>query len=135
MKVAELQRQVQLYPPGPEKIGQQGQAAEKARQLQNGARPFADVLKDRLQSAGSPKFSAHAIRRLEERQVRVTAEEINRLNQGFRQLGEKGSKNSLILVDKTAYVVSVENKTVVTAVTDTVMQNNVFTNIDSVAIV
>ena len=47
----------------------------------------------------------------------------------------KGSVNSLIMMDETAFVVSVKNKTVVTAVDKMGQANNVFTNIDSVAIV
>ena len=43
----------------------------------------------------------------------------------------KGSKDSLIMVDNVAYVVSVENKTVITAIDDQNVKENVFTNIDS----
>ena len=37
----------------------------------------------------------------------------------------------MIMVDRVAYLVSVENRTVVTAVDDDSMKENVFTNIDS----
>lgn len=65
----------------------------------------------------------------------VSQNEIERLNNGVKQLDEKGSKNSLILVDDTAFVVSVRNKMVITAIDKQMSANNVFTNIDSVAIV
>jgi len=74
------------------------------------------------------------MRRLEERQVALNEDTLHRLDSGLRQLDEKGSRNSVIFLDDTAFVVSVKNKTVVTAVQKE-QQGNVFTNIDSVAIV
>ena len=47
---------------------------------------------------------------------------------------QKGSKDSLVLLDDLAFVVSVKNKTVVTAVDSNRAKENVFTNIDSVVI-
>jgi len=46
----------------------------------------------------------------------------------------KGSRDSLVLVDGTAFVVSVSNRTVITAVGSEQMKDNVFTNIDSAVI-
>ncbi|HGY55128.1 MAG TPA: flagellar protein, partial [Caldithrix abyssi] len=65
----------------------------------------------------------------------LTDSQLHRLNEGVRQLNARGSQNSVILLDNTAYVVSVRNKTVVTAVNNAAENNNIFTNIDSMAIV
>jgi flagellar operon protein len=47
----------------------------------------------------------------------------------------KGAKESLILMDRLALVVSVKNRTVITAVDDQNLKDNIFTNIDSAVIV
>ena len=44
----------------------------------------------------------------------------------------KGSKDSLVMVDDTALIVNIPNKTVVTAMQVKGENENVFTNIDSV---
>ena len=48
---------------------------------------------------------------------------------------EKGCDESLILVDSTAFIVSVKNNTVITTISADDLKENVFTNIDSAVIV
>jgi flagellar operon protein len=84
---------------------------------------------------GEIKFSGHALNRLTERDVKLTNADYSRLEQGLKQVEEKGASKSLILVDENAFIVSVKNKTVVTALSMENTASNVFTNIDSVAIV
>lgn len=136
MKVADLQRNIPIYPLEPGKG-----AAKTAQSKANGqigpanAKPFAEILQEKIGNQQLLRFSAHAIRRLEERSVQLSENELMRLNQGVQQLDEKGSRNSLVLIDDTAYIVSVKNRIVVTALNNAASTNNVFTNIDSVAIV
>jgi flagellar operon protein len=59
---------------------------------------------------------------------------MNRLEAAVEKAGLKGGKESLILLDDLAFVVSVKNRTVITAVGADRMADNVFTNIDSVVI-
>jgi flagellar operon protein len=47
----------------------------------------------------------------------------------------KGCKESLVVLDQVALVVSVENQTVITAVDARNLRENVFTNIDSAVFV
>jgi len=47
----------------------------------------------------------------------------------------KGSKQSLFMMGDTAMVVSIKNRVVITAVDSDSMKDNVFTNIDSAAII
>ena len=47
------------------------------------------------------------------------------------KLAAKGGRESLVLVDRMAFVVSVKNRTVITAVDQAGMRDQVFTNIDS----
>lgn len=136
MKVADLQRHIPIYPLEPGKgAAKTGQSGVTGQPPPANAKPFAEILQEKIGNQQSLRFSAHAIRRLEERSVRLSENELTRLNQGVQQLDEKGSKNSLVLIDDTAYIVSVKNKIVVTALNNAAATTNVFTNIDSVAIV
>jgi len=73
------------------------------------------------------KFSTHAQQRLQQRDITLGDDALDRAQQ-------KGSKESLILLDDMAFVVSVKNRVVITAVDQPSMKQNVFTNIDSVVI-
>ena len=77
------------------------------------------------------KFSKHAKQRISSRNIKLGKKELNKLIGGLEKAEDKGAKDSLIMVDKVAYVVSVENKTVITAIDDQNVKENVFTNIDS----
>jgi flagellar operon protein len=103
-------------------------------QAQTGSGPsFAQVLDARLQS--SPlKFSGHALQRIERRGIRLDESTLARLNGGVHRAAAKGARDSLVLVDQTAFVVSVPNRTVITAVDQEHMKEQVFTNIDSAVI-
>ena len=80
------------------------------------------------------QFSKHATKRLEERGLALDAGRMARLERAVGQAEAKGSKDSLILLDELALVVSVQNRTVVTAMDEQSSKEHVFTNIDSVVI-
>jgi flagellar operon protein len=92
---------------------------------------FADVLADRSAAAAAPKFSKHALDRLAQRGIDLSPATLNRLADGIQRAAAKGSRSSVVLVDGTAFVTSVPNNTVITAVTPEHMRSHVFTNIDS----
>jgi flagellar operon protein len=94
---------------------------------------FADALSqaDRSQQL---QFSKHALARVQRRGIELDASTLGRLSQGVQRAASKGSRDSLVLVDGTAFVVSVSNRTVITAVGSEHMKDNVFTNIDSAVI-
>jgi flagellar operon protein len=101
--------------------------------------PFADVLagveKPSAPAASSDlRFSRHALQRVERRGVSLDASTLDRLSEGIGRAAGKGSRASVVLVDGTAFVVSVTNKTVLTAVPQEHMKEQVFTNIDSAVI-
>ena len=96
---------------------------------------FGDILKDKLQIQTQVKFSKHAEQRLQERNINVTPNQLERINDGVAKAEGKGIKDSLILMDNLALVVNVKNKTVVTATNTNELKNNVFTNIDGAVIV
>ena len=81
------------------------------------------------------KFSAHAIERLKSRGISLDQDTLKRLNSAIDKAAEKGSKESLMLTDDAAFIVSVKNKTVITAMDRGSIKDNVFTNIDSTVFV
>lgn len=80
------------------------------------------------------RFSKHATERLQQRQIMLSPADVTRLSQAVDSAASKGARDSLILLNRTAFVVNVPNRTVVTAVDEAHMRENVFTNIDSAVI-
>lgn len=95
-----------------------------------GERGFADAL-DR---AGRLAFSGHAAKRIEQRGLDLDASRMQRLEDAVARAASKGSRDSLILLDELALVVSVRTNTVITAMDEASRKEHVFTNIDSVVI-
>lgn len=81
------------------------------------------------------EFSAHAQARLQERNITLTRHNLDRLDRGVQLAEKKGSVNTLVLMDDTAFIVSVKNRKVITAITRDAAVDNVFTQIDSATIV
>jgi len=107
--------------------------AQRPAARPGGGGSFADVLAAKLQS--SPlRFSSHALQRIERRGIKVDEATLGRLDGGVARAAAKGARDSLVLVDQTAFVVSVPNRTVITAVDREHMREQVFTNIDSAVI-
>lgn len=77
------------------------------------------------------KFSNHAVERMQTRGIKFGPEDMNRLNDAISRAAAKGSKDSLVLMNDSALIVSVKNKTVVTVMDKNALKENVFTNIDS----
>jgi flagellar operon protein len=80
------------------------------------------------------QFSKHAVQRLERRNLAVDETSMQRLQDGVDRAAGKGARDAVVLVDDTAFVVSVRNRTVITAVGKDQMKDHVFTNIDSAVI-
>lgn len=95
---------------------------------------FEDALKAQLNRDPSVRMSAHAQRRIEARNINFGADEAARLEQAVDKAANKGSRESLILMDDLALVVSIKNRIVITAVDATHRKDDVFTNIDSVVL-
>ena len=97
---------------------------------------FAQALQEKLQEKRGVEFSKHAIQRLEERSIDLNENgTLERLNKGVELAAGKGSSETLVLVGRNAFVVSVKNNKVITTLSDNELQGNVFTNIDSTVIV
>ena len=97
-----------------------------------GAGSFADIL-----SAEETRvsFSQHAISRLQERNLSLSEQDLTRLDSTVERMAAKGARESLIYMSDIALVVSVTNKKVITALDGASAKDNIFTNIDSAAII
>lgn len=80
------------------------------------------------------KFSKHASGRLADRGIELSNRQLERLSDGVRKAGQKGIKDSLVIVDELAFIVNIPNNTVVTAMNSTETDDNVFTNINGAVI-
>lgn len=105
-----------------------------ALKLPVGTPTFASVLSASTTAAQAPTFSRHALERVNRRGIQLDQSTLQRLAGGVSRAATKGSKAAVVFVDNTAFVVSVPNNTVVTAVGSEHMREHVFTNIDSAVI-
>lgn len=109
--------------------------ASEGKKTTAGQLSFTQVLEQQLGKEEGLKFSAHAQSRLQSRNIELNSQDLSRLREGVAQAAAKGSRESLLLKDGVAFVVSIKNNTVITAVDAGSMKGNVFTNIDSAVIV
>ncbi|MFP4022201.1 MAG: TIGR02530 family flagellar biosynthesis protein [Halanaerobium sp.] len=111
------------------KTEQQNKPAQKNKKSDSPS--FKDILGEKLNGKEKLSFSKHAQKRINSRSIPVSKSELDKLSSGVEKARDKGARDSLVMVNNVAYIVSVENNTVVTAVDEESMEDNVFTNIDS----
>jgi flagellar operon protein len=121
-----------------------GNNAAIIRPGQIGDRPIGLTKKEKAEAASDFKeilkektglnFSNHAIDRLSGRGVNLDNDKVDRLTKAVQMADRKGADHSLVLLDQLAFLVSVRNKTVITAVETDQMKEGVFTQIDSAII-
>ena len=80
------------------------------------------------------KFSKHAAKRLDDRDITISDDQKERLNFGVQRADEKGIKDTLVMVDSLAFIVNVPSQTVITAMDGDESDEGVFTNIDGAVI-
>ncbi len=109
----------------------QSNPAKRATAPKEAEASFGEVLKSisvKQEEAQELKFSRHANERLLSRQIRLSEEQMSRLNSGTDRARQKGIQESLIIVDNLAFIVNIKNNPVVTAMGEN--DSKVFTNID-----
>ncbi len=94
-------------------------------------RSFREIFEETSQNV---RFSKHANERLSSRNINLSHNQMDRLNQGINQAREKQINESLVVMDNLAFIVNVKNNMVVTAL-EQGDEGNVFTNIDGAVIV
>lgn len=93
---------------------------------------FKEVLNEKCNGKEGIKISNHAADRM--RNMNLSNNDIRVLETGISKAAFKGAKNTLMLYRDVAFIASVENKTIITAIEKERIRENVFTNIDSVVI-
>lgn len=87
------------------------------------------------EAPGTLKFSNHAIERMQSRGISYDPARLAKLDEAVKKAAAKGSKDTLVLMDDSAAIVSVKNNTVVTVMDKNNLKENVFTNIDSTIVI
>lgn len=95
--------------------------------VENKESKFQTILNKELHEV---KFSKHALERMKSRNINLSESDVEKLENAVSKAEEKGSYESLVVLNDFALVVSVKNRTVITAV-DSLSSQNIFTNIDS----
>lgn len=91
---------------------------------------FSSILSQKLNETRDVKISKHAAMRLEARNINLDQNQVERLKTAVDKASQKGVKDTLVVMDELAFVVNVNARTVVTAVNQNELKDNVFTNID-----
>ena len=87
-----------------------------------------------LGEASGIKFSRHALERISRRGIDFDRSSMEKLGAAVSVAEGKGANESLVLMDELALIVSVRNRTVITAMSSGDTKGNVFTSIDSAVI-
>jgi len=90
---------------------------------------FKELFNEKCQE-NTLSFSKHATERIEQRNIDVTESVSSRLNEALVQAKDKGLKNVLVMIDSSAFIVNTLSNKVITAVNNTELKENIFTNID-----
>lgn len=93
---------------------------------------FNSIFTDKVREV---KFSKHASKRLLDRNITLTDEQLGRLEKGAMLSNEKGIRDSLVLMDEYAFIINTSNNTVITAMQKDVDGENIYTNIDGAVLV
>lgn len=94
---------------------------------------FKDILEAKLDH--EIKFSGHALQRIQRREINFDEARLEKLKTAVEMADKKGARSSLVLMEDLALIVSIKNRTVITAIDGKNVKENVFTNIDSAIIV
>src|SRR5665647_1521423 len=119
----------QLYPTATATSLQRQPKASLDKSVQSG-QSFQQIFKDKM-----VHLSHHAEQRLEQRGIQLLPEQMAKIENALDKAAAKGAKDSLILFKDMAFIVNVKNRTIVTAMDSSSMQDNVFTQIDSAVVV
>ncbi|MCD5410648.1 MAG: flagellar protein [Clostridiales bacterium] len=111
------------------------QIKTNTNQQKRNAGNFNNILNDQIKKNEELKFSKHAMNRLEQRDISLSFEEKGRISKALSIAGNKGIKETLILMDNKIFVASVRNRTIITATLEGQLKESTFTNIDGAVII
>jgi flagellar operon protein len=130
VRISNYQRPVDLL-----KIAQRTDATTTAAGAKTQDASFKDMFSRELAGDRNVTFSKHASERLFSRGIKLSPEKLNKLADAIDKAQAKGSRETLVLTDEAALVVSVKNRTVITAFDRENLRDGVVTSIDSAVII
>ena len=98
-------------------------------------RDFGKILHGKVENQKEIRFSSHAQSKLRMRHIDLTSEEKRRLNEAVDKAAEKGARESLVLMSDLAFLISIRNRMVITAIDGEHLRDGVFTHIDSAVVI
>ena len=105
--------------------------AQNRNKVLTPAQSFGSVLK---KAVSGIKISAHAQERIHSRNISFGSNEKLRMESAIQKAQAKGCRESIVMLEGNAFVVSINNKTIITAMDGNSVKDNIFTNIDSAVI-
>jgi flagellar operon protein len=88
---------------------------------------FKDIYQQEIRDI---KISKHAQKRMDERNIHLSKDQLITLNTKLDEAFKKGVKDSLVLLEDSALVVNAGSKTVITALAKDEAESQIFTNIN-----
>ena len=111
-------------------LSQRDRATDRAR-----SSSFKQMFSAGLAASHRLNFSRHAHERMFSRGIELSDETLGRIADALDKAHAKGSRETLVLTDNAAFVVSVDNRNVITALDREHLRQGVVTSIDSAVIV
>ncbi|WP_427338642.1 TIGR02530 family flagellar biosynthesis protein [Caloranaerobacter sp. DY30410] len=96
---------------------------------------FDDILRKIEKKSSQLKFSKHAVKRMELRNIKLNKDDLKSIENAVNKAEDKGVKEALVLFKDKAFIISIKNRTVITTVTQEQLKESVFTNIDGAVII
>ena len=110
-------------------------ASPQKEQAPQSQESFKKILDEQVAKTSNLSFSKHAAARVQERSITLSQDSLARLDEVVRIAREKGMDDTLIIVDSTAFIVSVNNGTVITTLGGNDLRGSAITNINGTVIV
>lgn len=98
--------------------------------VQSKGENFSTILNQALNEKREIKMSKHAVMRMEARNISLNENQVERLKNALDKASTKGVRDTLVVMDDVAFVVNVNARTIITAVNQSELKENVFTHID-----
>ncbi len=108
-------------------------AAGPGKPVVKPGKSFGEILSE-MQQTQEITFSKHAQARTDERNIKLSQTDLDRLGAAMQKAQEKGLRDTLIFMNDTAFIVNIPSKVVVTVMDNAETHENVFTNIDGAVI-
>lgn len=95
---------------------------------------FKELLNEKQTQVNALSFSKHAAERIEQRNIDIDESIEGKLNEALEQAKDKGLKNVLVMIDSSAFILNTLSNKVITALNNSELKENIFTNIDGAVI-